>query len=140
MNKPKKITNKSGKLRRAAEKLINKKKKGSEASLSETDKLKLIHELEVHQLELEMQNEELKQASEKAELAEKKYTKLYDFAPTGYLTLTKEGEISELNFSAALLLGKKRSYLIEKRFALFVSADTRAVFNTFVQTIYQTKP
>jgi signal transduction histidine kinase len=139
MNKPEKITNKSDKLREAAEKLISKKKKGTEAALSETDNLKLIHELEVHQLELEMQNEELKQAREKAELAEKKYTELYDFAPAGYLTLTKEGEISELNFSAALLLGKERSYLIEKRFALFVSADTRAEFNTFIQNIYQTK-
>ena len=82
-----------------------------------------------------MQNEELKQAREKAELAEIKYTELYDFAPTGYLTLTKGGEISELNFSAALLLGKERSYLIKKRFALFVSAGTRADFNTFVQNI-----
>jgi signal transduction histidine kinase len=139
MNKPKKTTNKSGKLRQAAEKLIYKKKKGSEAELSETDNLKLIHELEVHQLELEMQNEELMQARENAELAEKKYTELYNFAPTGYLTLTKEGEISELNFSAAHLLSKESSYLIKKRFALFVSADTRAAFNTFIQNLYQTK-
>ena len=52
--------------------------------------LKLIHELEVHQIELEMQNEELVIAKEKAEIAEEKYTELYDFAPSGYLSLTKK--------------------------------------------------
>jgi signal transduction histidine kinase len=126
-------------LRLKAEKLIKNVQQKSGKRRSETDNLKLIHELEVHQIELEMQKDELTLAKEKAEKAENKFTELYDFAPSGYLTLSKEGEIKELNFRAANLLVKERSYLIKKRFALFVSSDTRAVFNNFIQTILQTK-
>ena len=67
--------------------------KVSTNSTTEPDMLKLIHELEVHQIELEMQNEELLIAKEKAELAEEKYTELYDFAPSGYIALSQKGEI-----------------------------------------------
>jgi PAS domain-containing protein len=113
--------------------------KSSKASSSEPDMLKLIHELEVHQIELEMQNEELKRAKEKAEIAEKKYTELYNFAPSGFLTLTKEGEITELNNSAEHLLGKERSHLIKSSFGFFVSIDTRAVYNSFLQKVFKKK-
>jgi signal transduction histidine kinase/CheY-like chemotaxis protein len=113
--------------------------KSSKASSSEPDMLKLIHELEVHQIELEMQNEELKRAKEKAELAEKKYTELYNFAPSGFLTLTKEGEITELNNSAEHLLKKERSLLIKSSFGFFVSIDTRVVYSRFLQKIFKNK-
>ncbi len=126
-------------LRQRAEKLVKDTQQNLGKQRSETDNLKLIHELEVHQIELEMQKDELTLAKEKAEQAENKFTKLYDFAPSGYLTLTEEGEIAELNFRAAHLLGKERSYLIKKRFALFVSSDTKAIFNHFIQNIFQTK-
>lgn len=129
---------KPNKLRKTAELLINKKVTGTKPSFSESDTLKIIHELEVHQVELEMQNEELKQAREIAELAEKKYTELYDFAPSGYLTLTKEGEISNLNLSAETLLGKERSKLIKSSFGFFISLDTRKVYNRFLQKIFKT--
>ncbi len=139
MNKQKQTGNKSDKLRQAAELLLSKKKEGSETSVSESDTIKLIYELEVYQLELEMQNEELKRAKEKAEHAEKKYTELYDFAPSGYLTLTKEGEITDLNFSAERMLGKERSHLIKSSFGFFVTLDTRAIYNRFLQKIFKTK-
>ncbi|MBW6535498.1 MAG: response regulator [Mariniphaga sp.] len=139
MNKQKQTENKSGKLRQAAEMLLMEKKQDSETSATESDNLKLIHELEVHQIELEMQNEELKQAKEKAELAEKKYVELYDFAPSGYLTLTKEGEILNLNISAELIMGKERSHLIKSNFSFFISIDTRAVYNRFLQRIFKNK-
>ena len=126
-------------LRQKAEKLIQNTQQKPGKQRSEIDNIKLIHELEVHQIELEMQKDELTMAKEKAEQAENKFTELYDFAPSGYLTLSKEGEIAELNFRAAHLLGKERSYLIKKRFALFVSFDTRAVFNNFIQNIFQIK-
>jgi len=106
---------------------------------TETDILKLIHELEVHQIELEMQNEELLIAKEKAELEEEKYTGLYDFAPSGYLSLTKLGDIAELNFSAATMLGKERPKLIQKRFALFLSKETLAGFNHFLEKVFTSK-
>ncbi|MGM0621698.1 MAG: ATP-binding protein [Bacteroidota bacterium] len=134
MIKKKTTANKSDKLRQNAELLVGKKKKSSE-----TDSSKLIHELEVHELELEMQNEELKRAKEQAELAEKKYTELYDFAPSGYLTLTKDGEIIDLNIRAERMLGKERSHLIKSRFGFFVSVDTRAVYNRFLQKIFKNR-
>ncbi|MBN1819570.1 MAG: response regulator [Prolixibacteraceae bacterium] len=139
MDKKEKPETKSGKLRKAADLLLNQKKKGLKASFSESDTLKLIQELQLHQIELELQNEELKQAKKKTELAEKKYTELYDFAPSGYLTLTKEGVITDLNFSAEQILGKERSKLIKSSFGFFVSGDTRAVYNRFLQKIFKTK-
>ncbi len=109
------------------------------ASATDSDLHKLIHELEVHQIELELQNEELVIAKENAELAVEKFTELYDFAPSGYLSLSKESEILELNFTAAKMLGKERSKLIKKRFEFFVSIQTRHVFNLFCDTVFTSK-
>jgi len=106
-------------------------------SIIETDLLKLIHELEVHQIELELQNDELITAKEKAELAEEKYTELFDFAPSGYISLSKEGKISELNFAAAKMLGKERLHLQNSLFGFFVSADTKPAFNRFLEKVFR---
>jgi PAS domain S-box-containing protein len=100
------------------------------------DMLKLIHELEVYQVELEMQNEELLLAKAKTELAEEKYTNLFDFAPSGYLLLTRNSTITELNFAAANMLGKERSHLVDKRFAAFISEETLSVFNGFLDRVF----
>jgi len=133
----KNIDSKTDNLRQKAELQVNKKVKTSE--LNEFNNLRLIHELEVHQIELKMQNEELKVAKDKAERAKKKYTELYDFAPSGYLTLTKAGEISHLNYNAEHLLGKESSQLIKSSFGFFVSPDTRAVYNLFLLKIFKSK-
>ena len=84
---------------------------------AEADALKLIQELEVVKDELFRQNEELKMALANAETA----TALYDFAPSGYFTLDSEGNISELNLSGALMLGKQRSQLFNANFKFFIS-------------------
>lgn len=128
---------KADNLRQKAEMLLINRVKKSE--LNDYNNLRLIHELEVHQVELEMQNEELKIANKKAERAKKKYTELYDFAPSGYLTLTKAGEIAHLNYNAEQLLGKEHSKLIKSSFGFFVSPDTRAVYNRFLQKIFKSK-
>ena len=78
--------------KKAEEKLKEKQIKSSEQGL-ELEVKKLLHELQVHQIELEMQNEELSQAYDIAEVALKKYTMLYDFAPMGYFTLDQDGRI-----------------------------------------------
>ncbi|MDD2198076.1 MAG: ATP-binding protein, partial [Bacteroidales bacterium] len=130
------LINRTSKLRESAETLLNEGK--TEKIFSDPNILKLIHELEVHQIELELQNEELKLAKEKAELAEKKYTELYDFAPSGYLSLTKSGEITDLNISAEHFLGKNSSELIKSSFAFFVSIETRAAYNSFLEKIFKT--
>lgn len=128
----------NNKLRQMAELLLNKKEKGAALSFSEFDSLRLLHKLEVYQIELEMQNDELRRAKEKAELAEKKYTELYDFSPSGYLSISKKGEIIDLNLSTECMLGKKRPSLINSSFGFFVSADTRAIYINFLSNIFTT--
>jgi signal transduction histidine kinase len=121
--------------KKAEKKLEERKKKTRKSSISETENLKTIHELQVYQIELEMQNEELLLAKEQVDLLKEKYIHLYDFASLGYLTLTKYVEITELNFCAASLLGNERSALIKNRFDLFISIETRPVFNSFINEI-----
>ncbi|MGF1584803.1 MAG: PAS domain S-box protein [Bacteroidales bacterium] len=86
--------------------------------------------------ELRQKNSELIKAHENAKHAIEKYTELYDFSPSGYLSISKDGAISDLNLAAARMLGKERSKLIESRLALFISDETRAVFNLFVQKVF----
>jgi len=123
------------KLRKKAEAQLKKMPLKNESIGSKTDILKSIHELQVHQIELEIQNEELMRAKESAELAESKYTELYESAPSGYLTLSKDGDILELNNSAARMLQKERSKLINNRFALFISEDTKELFAQFFNRV-----
>jgi PAS domain-containing protein len=82
---------------------------------------RLLHELQVHQLELEMQNSELRQARDEVEQVLENYTDLYDFAPVGYVTLSQSGEIRAANLTAAGLLGMERSRLAGRDFGLFVA-------------------
>ena len=128
----------SDKLRQKAEKLLNEKGEGLEVSFPETFNLKLIHELKMHQIELELQNEELALAKEDAEIAQKKYTELYDFAPIGYLSLSKAGDIIDANLSAERLLGKESSGLLTSRFGFFVTTDMRPYYNYFLDELFET--
>jgi PAS domain-containing protein len=123
-------------LRLKAEEQLRRKQKKAEKPVIESDVKKLLHELQVHQIELEMQNEELRQANETAETALKKFTMLYDFAPIGYFTLDSDGNICELNFTGADLLGEKRFSLIDSNFKLFISENSRPVFNKFFNKVY----
>ncbi|MEI8084948.1 MAG: PAS domain S-box protein [Paludibacter sp.] len=110
-----------------------------ETKRTDDETLKLIHQLEVHQIELEMMNEELKRARLAAQQTAEKYAELFDFAPSGYFSLSKEGVISEINMSASDMLGKERSYLVNRRFAFFVSTDSKTIFNQFVNDIFENK-
>lgn len=126
-------------LRQKAEEKYKKKQTLNTGTLSEVNTLKLIHELEVHQIELEMQYEELQLAKEKEKVIADKYTTLYDFAPSGYLTLERNSRICELNFSGAKLIGKERSNLIDNNFNLFITSETLMDFNNFLQKIFADK-
>jgi PAS domain S-box-containing protein len=101
--------------------------------------LELIHQLEVHQVELEMMNEELKRAQNTAQKTAEKYTELFDFAPSGYFSLTSEGVISEINLYASDMLGKERFYLINRRFAFFIANDSKPIFNNFLNNVFEKK-
>ena len=93
----------------------------------------------MHQIELELQNEELILARSIAQEVADKYIELYDFSPSGYLTLSKEGEIIELNLSGANMLGKERSHLIKNRFSFFITSDTKPIFNHFLEKVFNSK-
>lgn len=86
---------------------------------------KLLHELRVHQIELEIQNEALRQAHLAMEESRDRYVDLYDFAPISYLTVSREGMIVEINLTGANQLGVVRSKLINRRFAQFVASEDR---------------
>ncbi len=97
------------------------------------DPQRLVHELQVHQVELEMQNEELVHARTALEASTQKYTDLYDFAPVSYLTLDAKGNIREANLTAATYLGVNRAQLIGQPFSKFLDAESRSAFRAAFQ-------
>jgi PAS domain S-box-containing protein len=122
--------------RRAEARLSEKKRTAADWPTKEADRQRLLHELQVHQIELELQNEELRQARAQLETLLTKYTALYDFSPTGYFTLDREGAIRGLNLAGARLLGIERSQLVNRQFGLFVAAETRPAFATFLRKAF----
>ena len=124
-------------LRRQAEaRLSDRKKKAVVLYAPQSDPKRLVHELEVHQIELEMQNEELAQSRAQVEAGLHEYTDLYDFAPIGYFTLARDGAIHRVNVTGANLMGAERDSLIKRRFGVFVSAQSRLVFNAFIEKVF----
>jgi PAS domain-containing protein len=134
MNKKENLTDAQILRLKAEEKL--KKITKTDKTVFEADVKKLLHELQVHQIELEMQNEELREANETAETALKKYTILYDFAPVGFFTIENDGSISELNFTGAEMLGEKRFSLVNSNIKLFVSESSQSVFDRFFTKVF----
>jgi PAS domain S-box-containing protein len=135
------IDKKSGaaNLRNKAEDLLKTKLPKMSSHSSEADMKKLIHELEVHQIELEMQNDELMRAKHEAQEIAEKYSELYDYSPSGYVTLSAAGKIQQLNFACAQMLGKERSLLLNYSFQNFVSIGTQSVFDRFFQSVVEQK-
>src|ERR1039457_2143095 len=88
---------------------------------SEADSQRLLHELQVHHVELEMQNAELQEARDRLEALLEKYTDLYDFAPVGHFSLDEAGRILEVNLTGAALLVVARSRLINRSLTRFVA-------------------
>jgi PAS domain S-box-containing protein len=106
---------------------------------STPDTQRLVHELEVHQIELEMQNAELQQARARAEALLAQYTELYDFAPAGYFTLAHDSKIRQANLTGASLLGIERSRLLKQRFAGFVAAEASSAFGDLLARAFESK-
>ena len=107
--------------------------------LSPQELQRLVQELQVHQIELEMQNEELLLAQAAAETARAQYVDLYDFAPVGYFTLHASGLIEQLNLYGSQQLGSVRQRLVGRRFALFVAPAGRAEFGQFLARVLATE-
>ena len=87
-----------------------------------------LHELRVHQIELEMQNEELRRAQTELEAVKARYFALYDLAPVGYITLAETGLILEVNLTAASLLGLARGNLVKQRLSRFILNEDQDLF------------
>jgi PAS domain S-box-containing protein len=127
-------------LYRRAEAQLRKRRKARKLNaadaMSALDTRRLLHELQVHQVELEMQNAELQEGRDRMEMLLEKYTDLYDFAPVGYLSLDEQGRILEVNLSGAALLGVVRSRLINRRLPSFVAPANRPGFLDFLASVF----
>ena len=126
-------------LRQKAEVLLKMRRSQPDSSHSTIETVKLIHELEVHQIELELQNRELILARSSVQELAERYTELYDLAPSGYFTLSRECEILNLNLCGSQMLGKERSQSINSRFDLVVSKDTKPIFYFFLERVFNNK-
>ena len=116
-------------LRRRAEAALPSRVPPAGAPLSLIEAQRLLHELQIHQVELVMQNDELQQTRDAYAAVAARYTDLYDFAPVAYVTLDRSGAIFEVNLAAARLLGCERAGLVGRRLAIFVADADRHVFN-----------
>jgi PAS domain S-box-containing protein len=88
----------------------------------------LFHELRVHQIELELQNEELRRAQVELETARERYFDLYDMAPVGYCTVDEAGHILEANLTAAKMLGLTRAALVKQKFTHFMTKNQQPTY------------
>jgi PAS domain S-box-containing protein len=134
--KKEKGTSKDAGLRSRAEERLAGKKSATDHQPAEADARRMVHELQVHQIELELQNEELIRTREELEKQFEKYSDLYNFAPVGYFTLDEHGAILEANLTGAKLLGIDRSRMMSRRFGSFLSDEARPGFDGFLRNVY----
>jgi len=124
-------------LRRRAEVRLRKQQRSTTTlPRTDADTQRLLHELQVHQIELEMQNAELQDARDEVEAGLEKYTDLYDFAPVGYFSIDESGVILEANLTGATLLGVERSRLVNRRLQRFVASMSRPIFLAFLEKVF----
>ena len=100
---------------------------------------RLIHELAMHRIELEMQQEELLQSRDELEQLLERYIELYDFAPLGYFTVARDSTIIQVNLTGSKLLGLERSKLMGDHFSRFIVFEDQAAFNTMMADVFAEK-
>jgi len=123
--------------RRAEARLAQEAQEAQRAERSNWETERLLHELEVHQIELEMQLEELHHAYDESDALRKEYADVYDFAPVGYLTLNTEGVITSINLAGAILLGIKHSQQGRHRLVSSIKPEFLAVFERFQHQVLE---
>ena len=126
-------------LRRLAEKWLKKRDVTPDFLCSKEEMQHVVQELSIHQIELEMQNEELQASRAEIEREHNRYVNLYDFAPVGYLTLARNGTIVEANLTLARMLSLERSHLKGTRFERLTAHRDRTAFNGMVYRAYQSR-
>jgi PAS domain S-box-containing protein len=125
-------------LRKQAEKAL-RGKSGELSDISPEDMPRVIHELQVHRLELEMQNEELRRIRHELEDSRDRYSDLYNFAPVGYFTVSEEGLILGMNLTGANLLCMERGLLIGEPLSRFIARDDQDVFRLHRSQVLETR-
>jgi PAS domain-containing protein len=123
-------------LRQNAEKNVKVGQLTPSLSATLADVQQLVHELEVHQVELEMQNEELNQIRRDLDNTLRQYINLYENAPVGYFTLDHQGIIKRMNLRGAQIMGRDRSYLENVKFHSLVEAHDRVIFGEFFESVF----
>jgi PAS domain S-box-containing protein len=127
-------------LRRRAEERIQTREQTPQSAIRNPQSAqRLVHELQVHQIELELQNDELRQARAKADGLLAQYTDLYDFAPVGYLTLNEPGLIQEANLTGAKLLGVARSKLLQRPLSRFILREDADIYDRYRRRLFETR-
>jgi PAS domain S-box-containing protein len=134
----KRKTTKDDNLRIKAEEAL-KSKEDSSIECSGEDMRQLIHELRVHKVELEMQNEELRSAHALLEESRMRYADLYDFAPVGYFTFDEQGRIIEVNLTGAKQLGIERGNLVKTPFSAWVIESDRKAYLSHLRKVFDTR-
>ena len=127
-----------GDLRRRAKAQLESRTAASAVPLSNADVVRLVHELQVHQIELQMQNDELRQTQAQLDAARECYFDLYNLAPVGYCTLSEDGVILEGNLAAGALLSMPRGALAGQRMDRFVHVDDRELFHAHHRHLLKT--
>jgi PAS domain S-box-containing protein len=128
-------------LRQQAEEIADANGQASAADLeafSPEVARQMLHELRVHQIELEMQNEELRRAQLELDNSRARYFDLYDLAPVGYCTLNEQGLILQANLNAAVLLGVARSALVRQPISAFIFRDDQDIYYRFRKQLFET--
>ena len=100
--------------------------------------LKLPHELQVHRIELEMQNEELRRTQKELEASRARYFYLYELAPVGFFTLSEQGLVLEANLTAATLLGVARGALLRQPLTRFIRTEDQSIYYRYRQQLVAT--
>lgn len=128
-------------LRRQAEKALRERIARDQKSLvpmSAEETRLVLHELQVHQIELQFQNEELRRVLAELDASRERYIDFYDMAPVGYCTLTEEGLLLKANLTAASILGVVRRELAGQRLSRFIKKEDQDVYWSFRQDLFKT--
>ena len=133
---PAELPNPADLLRRLAEEKFSEQSGQTPLPLSQENQLKLLHELQVHQIELEIQNAEIVKTRDDLATLLEKYIDLYDFAPVGYATLDRKGIIQDVNLTGSKLLGVEPSHLIGRRFGQFLTNEDAPTLTALLDKIF----
>jgi PAS domain S-box-containing protein len=131
-------TGKSSALRKLAEQK-EAQSPGNTKPLSPEETQRILYELRVHQIELEMQNEELRASQAELDAARTRYFDLYDLAPAGYFTISEKGVVLEANLTAAILFGEARGLLVKRPFSQFIINEDQDIYYLYRDQLLETK-